>query len=89
MTRYYPARPARAPQPLPTRFDWMDDAPCAQSDPDLWDPDVSPDLTVARMICQGCPVIAACAVASVGESWGVWAGEVRWPSSQKRPKRVA
>ena len=48
----------------PSPFDWMDDAACRDSDPGFWDTDRAPDPTIARTICAGCPVIAACAVAA-------------------------
>lgn len=72
----------------PSRYDWMDDAACRGCNPDLWDTDCTHDTTVARAICSGCPVIAACAVAAksfteVGDdgdtrkaraTHGIWAG---------------
>ena len=82
----------------PGRHDWMDDAACRDCDPDLWDTDRTPDPTIARTICAGCPVIAACAVAAksfteVGDDGKkrktrathcVWAGvDMRPPRWQK------
>lgn len=75
----------------PSRHDWMDDAACRDADPCLWDQDVTPDTSVARAICAGCPVIASCAAAAkeAGASWCVWAATEIWPRWQKRPARAA
>lgn len=75
----------------PSPFDWMDDAACRDADPRWWDQDVTPDTSVARTICAGCPVIASCAVAAkeAKASWCVWAATEIWPTWQKRPARAA
>lgn len=69
----------------PSRHDWMDDAACRDADPRIWDTDVHPDQTVARTICQGCPVIAACAVAAqeARATWCTWAATDRRPNRQR------
>lgn len=60
----------------PGRHDWMDDAACRDCDPNLWDTDRTPDQSIARTICSGCPVVAACAVAAKAAraTHGTWAG---------------
>lgn len=60
----------------PGRHDWMYDAACRDADPGFWDTDVTPDQSIARTICSGCPVIAACAVAAKAAraTHGTWAG---------------
>lgn len=60
----------------PGRHDWMDDAACRDADPGFWDADVTPDQSIARTICSGCPVVAACAVAAKAAraTHGTWAG---------------
>ena len=67
---------ARQDLASPSPFDWMDDAACRDADPRWWDQDVTPDTSVARTICAGCPVIASCAVAAKAAraTHGTWAG---------------
>ena len=69
-----------------SRMVWMDDAACAGADPGIWDTDVTPDQSIARTICAGCPVVAACAVAAKAAraTHGTWAGvDMRPPRWQK------
>lgn len=67
-----------------SRYDWMEDARCAQVDPDLWHPEGSGGgYTDARRICQRCPVQQQCAdFAQQAEGdlahshrHGLWAGQ--------------
>lgn len=62
-----------------TRYDWMDQALCAQTDPDLFFPDNN-RYTDADKICTACPVRAACAdhvqrVEADTRPYGQWAGQ--------------
>lgn len=69
---------ARPPLPVLRPPEWMDDALCAQADPDAWFPESGewPKVRAAKLICAACPVRAECldyALAS-GERFGVWGG---------------
>jgi len=62
-------------------FDWMGDALCAQTDPDLWHPEPGVNFTQAARICGVCPVSAECSahVERLGDTGfvprGMWAGQ--------------
>lgn len=43
-----------------SRYDWMADARCAQTDPDLWHADNGVNYASAERICAGCPVRSQC-----------------------------
>lgn len=43
-----------------SRYDWMADARCAQTDPDLWHATSSANYTQAKQICAHCPVRPQC-----------------------------
>jgi WhiB family transcriptional regulator, redox-sensing transcriptional regulator len=67
-----------------SRFDWMDDAACADHNPDTWFPSVTGhggtrQVADAAAVCARCPVARQCAELSGGAAYGVWAGT---------PKRV-
>jgi len=64
---------------LPT--DWMDDAACRGTDPDLFFPDgeirsVMTQVRTAKLICRGCPVSLACLAWSIDsvQEFGIWGG---------------
>ncbi|GAA4823849.1 WhiB family transcriptional regulator [Streptomyces ziwulingensis] len=68
-----------------SRFDWMEDARCAQVDPELWHPDGSGvGYSDAKKICARCPVQQQCAdFAQETEGdlahshrHGLWAGQL-------------
>jgi len=42
------------------RYAWMDQALCAQADPDLWTTDVGGNTATPKRICARCPVQPAC-----------------------------
>jgi WhiB family redox-sensing transcriptional regulator len=45
-----------------SRYDWMEDARCAQVDPELWHPDgKGVGYRDAKQVCAGCPVQQQCA----------------------------
>lgn len=67
-----------------SRYDWMEDARCAQVDPDLWHPDGSGNRRKeALQICLSCPVQRQCADhtarlegdVSKRDRHGMWAGQ--------------
>lgn len=66
-----------------SRFDWMEDARCAQVDPTLWHADAGESYTDAHRICGRCPVQRQCADfsarveggASKRDRHGLWAGQ--------------
>lgn len=67
-----------------SRYDWMDDARCAQVDPNLWHADGSGNgYGDALQICRRCPVQRQCAdfsaslegEASKRDRHGLWAGQ--------------
>lgn len=55
---------------------WMDDALCAQTDPELWFPEKGESATRARQICGQCPIRQRCAeyALETGQEYGVWGG---------------
>ena len=59
---------------LPT-FD-LEDALCAQTDPELFFPDVGMSNALAKKICGACPVQAECLEWALtnGEDYGIWGG---------------
>jgi WhiB family redox-sensing transcriptional regulator len=66
-----------------SRYDWMDSAACASSEPGLWHQDGSANYSKAARICRSCPVQRQCAdfaaeVEGDGSKrgrHGLWAGE--------------
>lgn len=68
-----------------SRYDWMEEARCAQVDPDLWHSDQAGGgtYTDALQICRRCPVQRQCADhaaqlegdASKRDRHGLWAGQ--------------
>ena len=54
------------------------DVPCRRNDPDLWFADGPDNLELAKALCVGCPVKAACLAGALARSepWGVWGGEI-------------
>lgn len=68
-----------------SRYDWMADALCAQTDPQLFHPEgVGAGYGDAKRICAGCPVQAECgdyAQAVEGDvshshRYGLWGGQL-------------
>lgn len=55
---------------------WMDEARCADADPELWFAS-GPKREEAKRICAQCPVTAECRVAWPEAYRGVWGGEDR------------
>lgn len=57
---------------------WVDDALCAQVDPDLFFPDKGASSTAvqAQMVCRVCPVRNPCLEYAVSnkEQHGIWSG---------------
>lgn len=72
---------------------WMEQALCAQVDPDLWFPDKGAAATQARKICGRCPVRQECLdyALSGADTWGgmsngIWGGLT---ARQRRGQRQA
>lgn len=53
--------------------DWRDSALCAQTDPDLWFPEIGGPAREAKQVCRRCPVTAECL-----------ADVMRWSTSEDR-----
>ena len=53
---------------------WMDDALCAQVDPDLWFPERGGPGSPAKRICARCPVREQCLDENLMETHGFWGG---------------
>ncbi|GAA3730383.1 WhiB family transcriptional regulator [Leifsonia bigeumensis] len=68
----YPEIHWSVPQPEP----WMDDALCAQTDPDAFFPDKGGSTRNAKSICVSCEVRAQCLAYALehGERFGIWGG---------------
>jgi WhiB family redox-sensing transcriptional regulator len=62
--------------PRPEYEPWMDDALCAQTDPDLFFPDLGGSAKAAKAVCAGCDVAAECLAYALehGEREGIWGG---------------
>lgn len=74
------------------------DLPCHAGDPDLFFADRPAELEKAKILCDGCPVRAACLASALErhEPWGVWGGEifdhgviVARKRGRGRPRKVA
>ena len=73
-------------------YDWMEEALCAQTDPDAFFPDKGGKSTAqaALQVCQSCTVKKQCETYSEGEVRGVWAGmsaQQRLKSERKRRRK--
>lgn len=55
---------------------WQMDAPCAQTDPEIFFPEDKQDVRLAKTICRTCPVTAQCLAFAMenSETFGVWGG---------------
>jgi WhiB family redox-sensing transcriptional regulator len=55
---------------------WMEEAACANSDPDLFFPERGDSVVEAKAVCRGCPVRAECLEYALerGEKYGLWGG---------------
>ncbi|WP_304440510.1 MULTISPECIES: WhiB family transcriptional regulator [unclassified Mycobacterium] len=66
---------------------WVDDAICAQIDPEVFFPETGQHTThrAAKRICRGCPVKQDCLdwALTNGELYGIWGGH-----SQDERKRL-
>jgi WhiB family redox-sensing transcriptional regulator len=74
------------------------ETPCRAADAELWFAESPADLELAKMLCQECPVRAACLEGALErrEPWGVWGGElflagvvVPRKRPRGRPRKVA
>lgn len=56
--------------------EWVDEALCAQSDPEQWFPEKGESTRAAKAVCAMCPAIAACLETALenDEQHGVWGG---------------
>lgn len=57
-------------------LDWQIDAPCAQTDPEVFYPEVGGSSRQAKVVCTGCPVRRECLEYALthDERFGVWGG---------------
>jgi WhiB family redox-sensing transcriptional regulator len=55
---------------------WVEQAICAQTDPELFWPDKGGSTLHGKAVCRGCPVIAECLNFAVehNETSGIWGG---------------
>ncbi len=60
----------------PEHLPWMDDALCAQTDPEIFFPENGGSTRNAKRICGGCDVREECLQYALrtGQTVGVWAG---------------
>jgi len=56
--------------------EWVSDALCAQTDPEVFYPQVGGSTRRAKSVCAACPVLAECRnyALATGELDGVWGG---------------
>lgn len=80
-----------------SRYDWMDNALCAQTDPDLFHVDGSGNsYGTAKKVCASCPVTRECGdfaqtlEAGSAHNWrfGLWGGEAPHARADRRNKRA-
>jgi WhiB family transcriptional regulator, redox-sensing transcriptional regulator len=69
-----PRRPRIPVPPAPIRRP----LPCRVEDPELWFAESPAQLELAKSLCAGCPMRAACLAGALerAEPWGVWGGEI-------------
>jgi WhiB family redox-sensing transcriptional regulator len=63
--------------PLVSPGPWIEDALCAQVDPDTWYPQPNTnEAKVAKKVCMTCPVRQECLQYALDndEVWGIWGG---------------
>ncbi len=60
----------------PAHLPWMDDAACAQTDPDMFFPEKGGSTRNAKRICGGCDVREQCLeyALATGQQEGIWGG---------------
>ena len=63
-----------------TRYDWQDDAACAEIGTDLWFPEQGTLAAgrEAKRICGECPVRAQCFETFKSEEFGIFGGTTAW-----------
>lgn len=61
---------------LPAQPEWVRDALCAQTDPDLFFPDKGGTTKPAKQICARCPVAEQCLADALErhDRYGIWGG---------------
>lgn len=59
------------------RLPWADDALCAQTDPEVFNPDKGSTTLPAKSVCAACPVINQCLeyALATNQRFGVWGGK--------------
>lgn len=69
---------------------WMDEAACAQTDPELFFPEKGASAKLAKKICAGCPVAAQCLEFALrnDDRFGVFGGLSERERRKLRPRRV-
>jgi len=64
---------------VPLRADesWVDQALCAQTDPEVFFPEKGGSTRVAKRVCGRCPVISECLSVALefNEGYGIWGGK--------------
>jgi len=61
---------------LPMPEPWVDDALCAQTDPEIFFPEQGGSSADAKRVCERCPVRAECLQFAIDtqERFGIWGG---------------
>lgn len=67
---------------------WMRQAACKGTDPDLWFPERGELTSEARAICQTCPVRQNCLEYGLRERFGIWGGMSERARRQLRHQRT-
>lgn len=70
------------------RGEWVDEALCAQTDPEAFFPEVGETSTPALRVCQACPVRQQCLEWALtnNEIFGVWGGTT--PNDRRKLRRA-
>lgn len=85
MTSAWRRRPPLTPIILVKREDWMHQAACADTDPDMWFPHRGEQIKPLIAICATCPVRQDCLEYAIehGEHHGIWGG-----TSERERRRI-
>lgn len=68
---------------------WMADALCAQTDSELWFPELGSSANAAKRICQQCPVLEQCLTFALEHhERGIWGGTSEKQRQKLRAQRA-
>lgn len=91
VTHVRPAVPWTGAAALVDPQPWMQDALCAQTDPDMFFPQKGGSTKPAKKICRNCDVVAECLAFALrtGQTEGIWGGKSTRELRKMRGKEAA